>query len=238
MEFLKRAADALTYKEERAAREAEKVASGTTVTSVETTPGVTLQQTTVVDTSAEITTMKAASVDVVERAPVIEETIIQEQREIIQPVIHREIEKTEVRHVIQPVYQEETVPTQIHERTLAAEYRGDIGASVNTLETLKAASASSQPSLISTVGAAQTTTVVNDAIVHEIIKPHIIEEVQPVIHRTVHEPHIIHERKDIYEKIIEAPVEIVETRAPIYEKEVITQLHTTTTTHVEHREAL
>lgn len=57
---------------------------------------------------------------------------------------------------------------------------------------------------------------------------------QPVIHRTVHEPHVIHERKDIYEKIIEAPVEIVETRAPIYEKEVVTTLHT----KVEHREAL
>lgn len=90
---------------------------------------------------------------------------------VIQPVIHREIEKTEVRHVIQPVYQEETVATQVHERTLAAEYRGDIGASPNTLETLKAASSSSsQPTLISTMAAAQTTTVVNDAIVHEISK--------------------------------------------------------------------
>jgi hypothetical protein len=55
-----------------------------------------------------------------------------------------------------------------------------------------------------------------------------------VIHRTIHEPHIIHERKDIYEKVIEAPVEIVETRAPIYEKEVIATTQTKTT----YREAL
>lgn len=70
--------------------------------------------------------------------------------------------------MIQPVYQEETTATQVHERTLAAEYRGDLGAGPNTLETLKSASAASQPTLISTVAAAQTTTVVNEAIVHEI----------------------------------------------------------------------
>jgi hypothetical protein len=56
-----------------------------------------------------------------------------------------------------------------------------------------------------------------------------------VIHRTIHEPHIIHERKDIYEKIVEAPVEIVETRAPIYEKEIVAT--TVTQTKVVHREA-
>lgn len=68
------------------------------------------------------------------------------------------------------------------------------------------------------------------------VKPHIIEEVQPVIHRTVHEPHIIHERQDIYEKIVEPPVEIIETRAPIYEKE----MHFMIPVHqkAEHREAL
>ena len=66
------------------------------------------------------------------------------------------------------------------------------------------------------------------------VKPHIIEEVQPVIHKTIHEPHIIHERKDIYERIVEPPVEIVETRSAIYEKEVPTTTHTKAT----HREAL
>jgi len=242
MDFLKRAADALTYKDERAARAAEHqtitetttVTTGTTGTkATTTTTGPALVAVTSTVENAEITTMKAATVDVVERAPVIEETIIQERREIIQPVIHREIEKTEIRHVIQPVYQEETKATQVHERTLAAEYRGQVSTGPSPLESLQASSAAAQPTLISTVAAAQKTTVVNEAIVHEIIKPHIIEEVQPVIHRTVHEPHIIHERKDIYEKIVEAPVEVVETRAPIYEKEMIF----TTTTKVEHREA-
>lgn len=87
---------------------------------------------------------------------------------VIQPVIHREIEKTEVRHVIQPVYQEGTVAPQLHERTLAAEYRGEINAAPNTLEVLQAASAAAQPTVISTTAAATTQTVVNEAIVHEI----------------------------------------------------------------------
>lgn len=67
------------------------------------------------------------------------------------------------------------------------------------------------------------------------VKPHIIEEVQPVIHRTIHEPHIIHERKDIYEKIVEAPIEIVETRPPIFEKEIHIDA---SGTRIEQREAL
>eukprot|EP00026_Physarum_polycephalum_P015008 Phypoly_transcript_15585.p1 GENE.Phypoly_transcript_15585~~Phypoly_transcript_15585.p1 ORF type:complete len:242 (+),score=58.97 Phypoly_transcript_15585:133-858(+) len=228
MEFIKRAADALTHAEERAAVHALKDEKKTEITTttpavaVVATPALATTSATAVSTeSAEITTLQAATVDVVARAPVVEETIIQEQKEIIQPVIHREVEKTEIRHVIQPVYQEETLATQVHERTLQPEYRGEINGELNVLETLQAASAAAQPTLISTTAAAQTQTVVNEAIVHEIIKPHIIEEVQPVIHRTIHEPHIIHERKDIYEKIVEAPVEIVETRAPIYEKEVI-----------------
>jgi hypothetical protein len=87
---------------------------------------------------------------------------------VTQPVIHREIEKTEIRHVTQPVYQEETVATQIHERTLQPEYRREIKGEVNVLESLQAASAAAQSTLISTTAAAQTRTVVNEAIVHEI----------------------------------------------------------------------
>lgn len=89
MEFFKNVADALTHKEERAARTTTlETTPGlvqqttTTTTTVEATPGL-VQQTTVATgiDNAEITTMKAATVDVVERAPVVEETIIQEQRE-------------------------------------------------------------------------------------------------------------------------------------------------------------
>lgn len=81
MDFLKRAADALTYKDERAAREAEhRAVASTTTTTIETTPGLVASSTTI-SGEAEITTMKAATVDVVERAPVVEETVIQEQRE-------------------------------------------------------------------------------------------------------------------------------------------------------------
>jgi len=236
MEFLKRAADVLTHAEEREAirkrkelqKQSEIVVPVTPMADV--TPSVA-----VMDTSADITTLKAATVDTIARAPVIDETIIKEEKEVIQPVIHREIERTEIHHVIQPVYQEEVVPTKIHERTLAPEYKEDIRAASAPmmLEKLQQSSALERPEIISTTAAARVETVVNEPIVHEIIKPHIIEEVRPVIHRTVHEPHIIRERKDIYEKIVEAPTEVVETREPIYEKEVIIP----TATKVEFKEA-
>lgn len=58
--------------------------------------------------------------------------------------------------------------TQLHERTLPAEYRGETAVGVTPLEALQAASAAAQPTVISTTAAAQTTTVVNEAIVHEI----------------------------------------------------------------------
>jgi len=255
MDFLKRVAEGLTHSEERSAvkhngdyltkDEVVVCAPAATTTTHTSTATVTTQPSVVASTpdsvtaitgTAEITTLKATTVDTVARAPVIDETIIREREEIIQPVIHREIERTEVRHVIQPVYQEETIPTQVEERVLAAEYRGEVRAGPDVLEQLQLSGAQSQPSVITTATAERTTTVVNEAIVHEIIKPHIIEEVQPVIHRTIHQPQVIHERKDIYEKIVEAPVEVIETRAPIFEKEVF--IAGAVPTRAEYREAL
>jgi len=228
MDFLKRAADAILFPEDRADR--EKQLELHKQAEVEAS----LADMPVGSESADITTLKATKVDVIARAPVIDETIICEEKEVIQPVVHREIEKTEIRHVIQPVYQDETAPTKFIDRTLAPEFREQILAPPNVLEQLQEASSGESAELISTTAATRVSTVVNEPIIHETIKPHIIEEVRPVIHRTVHEPHIIRERKDIYEKIVEPPTEIVETREPIYEKEVNLPI----SNKVEYREAL
>jgi hypothetical protein len=94
MDFLKRAAEAITHSEERAAIAKEKdytkpdylttkdeiyVAPAPLATN--TVVSATPEQVTAVTGEAEITTMKAATVDTIARAPVIDETIIQEQRE-------------------------------------------------------------------------------------------------------------------------------------------------------------
>jgi len=258
MDFLKRAAEAITHSDERAAihlkqKEEEKkkveflgkndiVATQVPILPYDQAraPISAFPPTTIAPVvgagEPEIITLRAATVDTITRAPVIDETIIQEEQEIIQPVIHREVEKTEVRHVIQPVYQDTTTATQVHERTLPAEFRAEVDESDGLLESMQQANTISQPTIVSTT-ASQTTTVVNEAIIHETIKPHIIEEVVPVIHRTVHEPHIIHERKDIYERIVEPPVEFVETREPIYDKTGNTTL-TYEAPKAEYREAL
>lgn len=98
MDFLKRAADALTHAEERAAANALKDEKKTevTVTKVTPTSGIAEIVADVTDPlaipvtseTAEITTLKAATVDVVSRAPVIEETIIQEQKESMSTFPH------------------------------------------------------------------------------------------------------------------------------------------------------
>lgn len=89
MDFLKRAADALTHAEERAAQNAIKEERKETVVLTPAPATVVVTETTVPATSvavvatgeAEVTTMKAATVDIVARAPVVEETIIQEKKE-------------------------------------------------------------------------------------------------------------------------------------------------------------
>eukprot|EP01111_Echinosteliopsis_oligospora_P002741 TRINITY_DN141_c0_g1_i2.p1 TRINITY_DN141_c0_g1~~TRINITY_DN141_c0_g1_i2.p1 ORF type:complete len:253 (+),score=82.21 TRINITY_DN141_c0_g1_i2:102-860(+) len=222
MNFLRKAAELMgqNYVAPTEAETSVKVAPAPVFTPVFTpvvTP-VVAKETVVVQPALETIEMKAAQVDLLEKPAVIKETVIPEQQEIIQPVIHREIEKTEIRHIIQPIYQEETLPVQIHDRELPAEFRGELRVGPSIAEKLAADNQGIAPQIITTTVAPTVTTIVNKPIIHEIIRPHIIEEIQPVIHRTIHEPHVVHERKDIYEKIVEAPVEVTETRAAIYEK--------------------
>ncbi len=88
---------------------------------------------------------------------------------VVQPVIHREIDKTEVRHVIQPVYLDETVPTQLHEKVLPPEYLEDVnlGPKGDIMAALQRESAEDSPTLVSIAKATETTVVVNEPIVHE-----------------------------------------------------------------------
>jgi len=55
--------------------------------------------------------------------PVIHEKVIPVEREEIQPIIHRQREKTEIVQVEAPSYESEILPTVIHERQLPAEVR-------------------------------------------------------------------------------------------------------------------
>jgi len=61
-----------------------------------------------------------------ERPAVIHEKVFPVQREEIQPIIHRERERTEIVQVEVPRYQSEIRPTVVHERQLPAQVRPDM----------------------------------------------------------------------------------------------------------------
>jgi len=138
------------------------------------------------------------------RPAVIHEKVFPVEREEIQPIIHRDREKTEILQVEAPVYESEIRPTVIHERQLPAEVRPQIVASSAEAE-IKLREFQQLHHSTTERAAIEHRVVEKPAIIEEHIKKTVIEEVQPVVHKEVVEPHIIREVKPIYEKIVEAP---------------------------------
>jgi hypothetical protein len=62
---------------------------------------------------------------VVEKAPIVHETIRHERLEEIQPIIHREIEQPEIHRVTQPLFEKVLRDTFVSEKNLESEYRAD-----------------------------------------------------------------------------------------------------------------
>jgi len=145
---------------------------------------------------------------------VVHETILPIEREEIQPVIHREIEKTEIVHVTAPQYEAMNLPTRVSERVLPAEYRPEVRmpsmeaeARLRELSTLHRSS--------SQVSAVKREVIERPPLIEETLHRRVIEEIQPVIHKEIVEPRVIKEIKPIYERIVE-PVRVFE-RAERYE---------------------
>jgi len=154
------------------------------------------------------------------KAPVVKETIVRGEREVIQPVIHRDRIETEIHEVTQPVLQREVLPTKIVEMTLPAETKQqEIHYSAEAERKLKEESEKYKSTTV--YGAEHKERIVNQPIIHETVKKNVIEEVQPVIYRETVQPTIIKETKPIYETVIEAPKVTVEVRPPIVEDSVV-----------------
>jgi len=151
---------------------------------------------------------EGAKVSIKERGAVVHEKIHHIEEEDIQPIIHLERLKTEVVHITQPIKESQVMPTTIHERSLPAEIRPDV---------VMPQSAYTAREYFPTVeyDAAERVQVLKPAIVEEVVKKTIIEEIQPVIERDVYQPHVVKETKQIYEKVIEAPVVREEYRTVI-----------------------
>jgi len=138
-----------------------------------------------------------------ENAPVVHERIRREEVEEIQPVIHREREKTEIHKITQPIQTSATLGVITEEGTLPAQVNPEIrtpgmmspSAPLPTREQL----------------AGQRMRVEKPALIIETEKKNIIEEVQPVVFKEVVEPHIIRLTQPIYERIVEGDVYYSET---------------------------
>eukprot|EP01119_Soliformovum_irregulare_P024821 TRINITY_DN89_c0_g1_i1.p1 TRINITY_DN89_c0_g1~~TRINITY_DN89_c0_g1_i1.p1 ORF type:complete len:284 (-),score=84.94 TRINITY_DN89_c0_g1_i1:46-897(-) len=194
----------------------------TTGTSVATTvPAVTVVQTGV--TSAPITTMDAVAdssvaevhvldqgakiKEVIEKPEIVQETVHKQQIEEIQPVVHREINKTEVHEITQPIYEKQVKPT-VELNKVNATIQGKV---VDERTDFQVEFADKD----SVVHDDKKTVVTKPAIVEEEVNTEIIEIIQPVIHREVHQKVIIHSNQDIYEKYNEQATVVHEYRAPV-----------------------
>jgi len=140
-----------------------------------------------------------------EKGAVIKEHIHPKEREEIQPIIHREREKTEFVEITRPIVERNVLPTQFEEKTLPAETRPTVyqGESEQFKQNYKLATERYKASV--DVAATEREVVEKTPIIKEHITRKIIEEIQPVIYRETTEPHIILETRPIYEKVVEGP---------------------------------
>jgi hypothetical protein len=149
-----------------------------------------------------------------ENAPVVHERIRREEVEEIQPVIHREREKTEVHKITQPIFTNSTTGIITEERSLPAQYSEF---RTPSMPVPMAALPSSTESL-----AAQKFRIEKAPVVYETQKTKVVEEIQPVVYKEVVQPHITRWTQPIYEHIVEADTYVTETlpaRSQFYQQQ-------------------
>jgi anaerobic ribonucleoside-triphosphate reductase len=150
-----------------------------------------------------------------QNAPIVQENIRQHQKTEVTPVVDRELEQTVVQQVVQPVQDHVKAEAQHH-------YQQAQGISRETAEELSSEDArryQAQREIVTggrTVERFDQGVVENAPIVKERVNTHVIEEIQPVIERTIDETHVVHTEQPIYEHHTAAPkVAEVRYNAPV-----------------------
>jgi len=159
--------------------------------------------------ASKVTSTVDTSTPLVVDTAIVHETHVREKLEEVQPVIHREIIEPEIHRVIEPIDEHQIKQTIHTDKNLNAIVKDTVVESlsnniINQLDT---------PLDISTVDVKNLNKVIEKPpiiIEHHVKK--IIEEIQPIIHRTIEEPEIIHENLDIYETVVRAPILVEETK--------------------------
>jgi len=161
--------------------------------------------------------------EVILEAPVVRETIKPEERFNIQEQVERDIHQTEIKKVIQPIVEKEVNATQVHYNTLPTQHREFVHTSERDMEAKLRTGMSELQSTRVVAPTVELGTTERGAIVHEHYDKKIIEQVQPIIYREIVQPHIVETVQPIQETIYSAPVLLsdVEVRAPIYQAAVV-----------------
>jgi len=183
----------------------------TTATTTTTTSTPMVECTTVctpVAATATTATVTQLPTEHIERPAVIHERIRKEEVEEIQPVIHREHDRTEVHQVVQPMYEGQIDATNVLQKELAAEYRPVLTRGTYVSAPLEKSTVEFEQ--------AERLRVEKAPIIMETERKKIIEEVQPVVYKEIVQPTLIKETLPIYEKIVEAPVVVKEVRPAVY----------------------
>lgn len=145
-------------------------------------------------------------------APVIKEKVVPKVNEVVQPVIYREKEQTEVKHVTQPLYNKDVLPTKLVQAELPTTIAPDTIAKPSAADVAKYQKAHSRDVSSSTVTEPQTERTVLPPIVKETVTPLVHEEIQPVIYQETIQPILITETKPIFHRVVEAPRVVEEIR--------------------------
>jgi len=143
-------------------------------------------------------------VERIERPVVVHDKILPSQLTEVQPVVHRDIEQTEVREVLQPMKERDIAPTQIQHMELPAQ-RFEARASDAAFQAqYREATTRIRSDTITAPLVVEN--IERPALVEEVIHKKIVEEVQPVLYREVLRPTVIEATKPIYEHVVEAPI--------------------------------
>lgn len=141
---------------------------------------------------------------IIQQKPEVVHQVIQEvEREVVQPVLRRDVEKTEIHQVTQPLHQREIKATLVEQATLPVENRPTIVEQGRLLVETPV-----EPS--TTFIGVQREVVEQPPIIQESVHKQVIEEVQPILHKETIQPHLVNVVKPIHEKIVEAPVYVTE----------------------------
>ena len=140
------------------------------------------------------------------RKPVVREKVKHRHVQEVQPVVNREVQQTEIQQIIQPIedtredtihHDEGTLPEQVQVTKAASEVE-----EAKYQEQKEALPAHERVEEV--VG--DTEVIHKEPIVRETVKKRYVQEIQPVIERTVEETHVHHVTAPVTEHHVQAPI--------------------------------